>query len=211
MKLQTESLQQKLTDQISENNKLRAQLKGKFFESQTNNNGTSVNTNLFKPSTSGTKLYSVTPFPKSKNVPIGKDHFAAIMGYGDLQMGNILISRVYGRLKDSGILNLFSVGLRAVVVLHGYTQNQIPIPHQFYDKTPYELLRDRKLELKYLYVFGALCYPTNNFKDLGKLRSKANIGIFIGYSPSKKAYQIYNKSLNPNGDTRQLMEKQWKP
>ncbi|GJV93475.1 hypothetical protein Tco_1541288 [Tanacetum coccineum] len=34
-----------------------------------NHNGTSVNTKLSKPSTSGTKLYSVTPFPKSKVIP----------------------------------------------------------------------------------------------------------------------------------------------
>ncbi|GKE66825.1 retrovirus-related pol polyprotein from transposon TNT 1-94, partial [Tanacetum coccineum] len=54
-------------------------------------------------------------------------------------------------------------------------------------------LRDRKLKLKFLHVFGALCYPTNDFKDLGKLQPKADIGIFIGYSPSKKAYRIYKK------------------
>ncbi|GJZ96804.1 retrovirus-related pol polyprotein from transposon TNT 1-94 [Tanacetum coccineum] len=65
--------------------------------------------------------------------------------------------------------------------------------HLRYNKTPYELLRDGKPELKYLYVFRALCYPTNDFKDLGKLQQKADIGIFIGYSPSKKAYQIYTK------------------
>ncbi|GKA89667.1 retrovirus-related pol polyprotein from transposon TNT 1-94 [Tanacetum coccineum] len=52
----------------------------------------------------------------------------------------------------------------------------------------------------YLHVFGALCYPTNDFKDLGKLQPKADIGIFIGYSPSKKAYRIYNKR------TRHIME-----
>ncbi|GJU83288.1 hypothetical protein Tco_1285653 [Tanacetum coccineum] len=68
-RLQTDSLQQKLNDQISENNKLRAQLKGKFFESQMNHNGTSVNTKLSKPSTSETKLYSVTSFPKTKVIP----------------------------------------------------------------------------------------------------------------------------------------------
>ncbi|GJZ83052.1 hypothetical protein Tco_0648225 [Tanacetum coccineum] len=56
------------TSQISENNKLRAQLKGKLFESQMHHNGTSVNTKLSKPSTSETKLYSVTPFPKSKEL-----------------------------------------------------------------------------------------------------------------------------------------------
>ncbi|GJT51474.1 hypothetical protein Tco_0977631 [Tanacetum coccineum] len=52
---------------------------------------------------------------------------------------------------------------------------------------------DRKPELKYLHVFYALCYPTNDFEDIGKLQTKADIGIFIDYSPSKKAYRIYNK------------------
>ncbi|GJY93019.1 retrovirus-related pol polyprotein from transposon TNT 1-94 [Tanacetum coccineum] len=81
-----------------------------------------------------------------------------------------------------------------------YTQNRSLI-HTHYNKTPYELLRDRKLELKYLYVFGALCYLTNDFKDLGKLQPKADFRIFIGYSPSKMAYWIYNKR------TKQIMEK----
>ncbi|GJR55065.1 retrovirus-related pol polyprotein from transposon TNT 1-94 [Tanacetum coccineum] len=31
------------------------------------------------------------------------------------------------------------------------------------------------------------------FIDLGKLKPKANIGIFVGYAPAKKAFQIYNK------------------
>ncbi|GJS45059.1 hypothetical protein Tco_0595180 [Tanacetum coccineum] len=48
---------------------LRAQLKGKFSESLMNHNGTSVNTKISKPSTLGTKLYSVTPLPKSKVIP----------------------------------------------------------------------------------------------------------------------------------------------
>ncbi|GJV54820.1 retrovirus-related pol polyprotein from transposon TNT 1-94 [Tanacetum coccineum] len=69
MKLQTDSLQQKLNDQIYENNKFRAQLKGKFYESQMNDSGTSMNTKLSRPSTSGTKLYLVTPLPKSKVIP----------------------------------------------------------------------------------------------------------------------------------------------
>ncbi|GJV06125.1 retrovirus-related pol polyprotein from transposon TNT 1-94 [Tanacetum coccineum] len=80
-----------------------------------------------------------------------------------------------------------------------YTQNRSLI-HTRYDKTPYELLRNQKPELKYLHVFGTLCYPTNDFEDLRKLQPKVDIGIFIGYSPSKKAYRIYNKR------TRQIME-----
>ncbi|GJS50211.1 retrovirus-related pol polyprotein from transposon TNT 1-94 [Tanacetum coccineum] len=80
-----------------------------------------------------------------------------------------------------------------------YTQNCALI-HPRYNKTLYELLRDRKPELKYLHVFGALCYPTNNFEDLGKLKPNTDIGIFTRYSPSKKAYRIYNKR------TRLIME-----
>ncbi|GJW63353.1 integrase, catalytic region, zinc finger, CCHC-type containing protein [Tanacetum coccineum] len=35
-------------------------------------------------------------------------------------------------------------------------------------------------------VFGALCYPTNDSEDLGKLQPIADIGIFVGYAPSRK-------------------------
>ncbi|GJQ99233.1 retrovirus-related pol polyprotein from transposon TNT 1-94 [Tanacetum coccineum] len=33
---------------------------------------------------------------------------------------------------------------------------------------------------------AALCYPTNDSEDLGKLKAKANIGIFVGYAPNRK-------------------------
>ncbi|GKA13266.1 retrovirus-related pol polyprotein from transposon TNT 1-94 [Tanacetum coccineum] len=85
------------------------------------------------------------------------------------------------------------------VVTTCYTQNRSLI-HTRYNKTPYELLRDRKPELKYLHVLGALCYPINDFEDFRKLQPKADIGIFIDYSPSKKAYRIYNKR------TKQIIE-----
>ncbi|GJS80638.1 retrovirus-related pol polyprotein from transposon TNT 1-94 [Tanacetum coccineum] len=67
-------------------------------------------------------------------------------------------------------------------------------------KTPYELLYDRKPDLSYLHVFGALCYPTNDSEDLGKLKAKADVGNLIGYAPGKKAYRIYNRH------TRRIME-----
>ncbi|GJX38020.1 retrovirus-related pol polyprotein from transposon TNT 1-94 [Tanacetum coccineum] len=73
-----------------------------------------------------------------------------------------------------------------------YTQNR-SIIRRHHGKTPYELLHDRKPDLSYLHVFGALCYPNNDSEDLGKLQAKADIGIFIGYAPKKKAYRIYNR------------------
>nr|GEY93714.1 retrovirus-related Pol polyprotein from transposon TNT 1-94 [Tanacetum cinerariifolium] len=73
-----------------------------------------------------------------------------------------------------------------------YTQNH-SIVRLHHGKTPYELLHGKLPDLSFLYVFGALCYPTNDSEILGKLQPKANICIFIGYAPTKKAFQIYNQ------------------
>ncbi|GJV99712.1 retrovirus-related pol polyprotein from transposon TNT 1-94 [Tanacetum coccineum] len=62
------------------------------------------------------------------------------------------------------------------------------------------LVHDKKPDLTFLRVFGALCYPTNDSEDLGKLQAKADIGIFVGYAPSRKGFRIYNKR------TRRIME-----
>ncbi|GJU92558.1 putative ribonuclease H-like domain-containing protein [Tanacetum coccineum] len=86
-----------------------------------------------------------------------------------------------------------------VVATACYTQNRSLI-HTRHCKTPYELVHDKKLDLTFFRVFGALCYLTNNNKDLGKLQPTANIRIFVGYAPSRKGYRIYNKR------TRRIME-----
>ncbi|GJX63549.1 retrovirus-related pol polyprotein from transposon TNT 1-94 [Tanacetum coccineum] len=44
-----------------------------------------------------------------------------------------------------------------------------------------------------IFMYGALCYPTDDGEDLDKLEPKADIGICVGYVPSKKAFRIYNK------------------
>nr|GEV50376.1 hypothetical protein [Tanacetum cinerariifolium] len=73
-----------------------------------------------------------------------------------------------------------------------YTQNRsiIQLRHV---KTPYELLHNKLPDLLFLHVFGALCYPTNDSENLGKLKPKADIRIFIGYAPTKKAFWIYSR------------------
>nr|GEW10695.1 hypothetical protein [Tanacetum cinerariifolium] len=73
-----------------------------------------------------------------------------------------------------------------------YTQNRSLI-HTRYNKTACELVYNKKPDFTFLCVFGALCYPTNDSKDLGKLQPTADIGIFVGYAPSRKGYKIYNK------------------
>ncbi|GKD70911.1 retrovirus-related pol polyprotein from transposon TNT 1-94, partial [Tanacetum coccineum] len=68
-----------------------------------------------------------------------------------------------------------------------YIQNRSIIRCR-HGKTPYELLYDKLPDLSFFYVFGALCYPTNDSENLGKLQPKDDIGIFIGYAPTKKAF-----------------------
>ncbi|GJY60310.1 integrase, catalytic region, zinc finger, CCHC-type containing protein [Tanacetum coccineum] len=55
-------------------------------------------------------------------------------------------------------------------------------------------MQDKKPDLSFSYIFGSLCYPTNDHEDLGKFDAKTNIRIFVGYAPAKKAFRIYNSS-----------------
>ncbi|GKA56244.1 retrovirus-related pol polyprotein from transposon TNT 1-94, partial [Tanacetum coccineum] len=80
-----------------------------------------------------------------------------------------------------------------------FTQNR-SIIHTRYNKTPYELLRGRKPNIAYFHVFGSLCYPINDRDDLGKMKPKADIGVFIGYSETSTGFRIYNRH------TKMIME-----
>ncbi|GJX50902.1 retrovirus-related pol polyprotein from transposon TNT 1-94 [Tanacetum coccineum] len=352
-KLTTDSLQQKLTNQIFENAMLRAQLQANISEPKMNQNGTSVNTKFEKPSTSGNKLYVVAPFPKTQFIPkvVEKNNLSKIVtshlntnkviekctkvftlgllriesepinayfknirvvhqdylrvtrvlrntagiellvyvsascpftesGYEtwivatsrkknnkpyavtskigktvdrtsyqfvakqNIQKTNHTLLPSTGRVsytnasgshlknkpktdriqqtssrsiknkvevqhrksktpQQNGVVErqnrtlvkaartmlIFSkspkfLGAEAVAT-SCYTQNRSPI-HTRYNKTPYELLRNRKPDLKFLYVFGPLCYPTNDSEDLGKLKPKADIGPELQPSTSRK-------------------------
>ncbi|GJW41947.1 hypothetical protein Tco_0070746 [Tanacetum coccineum] len=121
-------------------------------------------TNITEPNQScGSNASDVPSSSSLVDFRFGNDQIAKIMGYGDYQLGNVTISQVY-----------YVEGLENVTTKH------------------HELLHNKKPDLSYLHVFGALCYPTNDSEDLGKLQQKVDIGIFVGYAPAKKAFQIYN-------------------
>ncbi|GJZ18313.1 retrovirus-related pol polyprotein from transposon TNT 1-94 [Tanacetum coccineum] len=86
----------------------------------------------------------------------------------------------------------YETSMAQAVATTYYTHNRSLIRLR-HGETPYELLHDTKPDLFYLHLFGALCYPTNDSEVLGKLKVKADVGIFIGYAPAKKAYWIYNR------------------
>nr|GEV78363.1 hypothetical protein [Tanacetum cinerariifolium] len=174
------------------------------------------------------------------------DHVVAILGFGDLQWENILITRVYfveglghnlfsvGQFYDSdlerlhilhmdlcGLMRIASINEKLVLEQRNwtlveaartmlifsraplflwaeaiatacFTQNR-SIIHRRFNKTQYELINGRKLDISFLYVFGALCYPKNDHEDIRKLGAKGDIGFFIGYSADSYAYRVFNR------------------
>ena len=60
-------------------------------------------------------------------------------------------------------------------------------------KTPYELWKGRKPNVKYFKIFGSTCFILKDRENVGKFDSRSDEGIFLGYSSTSKAYRIYNK------------------
>nr|GEX38807.1 integrase, catalytic region, zinc finger, CCHC-type, peptidase aspartic, catalytic [Tanacetum cinerariifolium] len=52
------------------------------------------------------------------------------------------------------------------------------------------MIKGRKPNVQYVHVFGSLCYLTNNHDDLGKIKPKAYIGIFVRYSESTRGFYV---------------------
>nr|GEZ22790.1 retrovirus-related Pol polyprotein from transposon TNT 1-94 [Tanacetum cinerariifolium] len=87
-----------------------------------------------------------------------------------------------------------------------FTQNR-SIIHKCFDKTPYEFINKRKPNIKFFRVFRCRCYLLNDYEDVGKLKAKRDIGVFVGYSKESATFGIYNKqtrkiheSVNVNFD-----------
>ncbi|GJT57245.1 retrovirus-related pol polyprotein from transposon TNT 1-94 [Tanacetum coccineum] len=128
-------------------------------------------------------------------VKFKNDHVAKILGYGDYQIGNVTILRVYyveglghnlfsvGQFYDSNlevafrqhtcfhIRNLEGVDVMldleaTPVYTHVNKRQNRSIISLHHGNTPYELLHDELLDLSFLHVFGALCYPTKDSENL---------------------------------------------
>ena len=73
-----------------------------------------------------------------------------------------------------------------------YVLNRVSI-RPILKKTPYELWKGKKPNISYFKVFGCKCFILNQKDDLGKFDSKSDVGIFLGYSTSSKAFRVYNR------------------
>nr|GEV04642.1 hypothetical protein [Tanacetum cinerariifolium] len=90
-------------------------------------------------------------------------------------------------IKGSSGSNMYTISVEDVeaVTTACYTQNRSLI-HTRHNKTPYELVHNKKPDLTFFKVFGALCYSINDSEDLEKFQPTADIEIFVGYAPSMK-------------------------
>ncbi|KAK1384246.1 hypothetical protein POM88_021981 [Heracleum sosnowskyi] len=72
-----------------------------------------------------------------------------------------------------------------------FTQNATLINK--HGKTPYEMVKNKKPNLKYFHIFGCKCFVLKTHPEqLTKFELKADEGIFVGYPLSTKAFRVYN-------------------
>ena len=91
-----------------------------------------------------------------------------------------------------------------------FTQNATLINK--HGKTPYEMVKKKKPNLKYFHVFGCKCFVLKTHPEqLSKFDLKADEGIFVGYPLSTKAFRVYNlrtrvvmESINVSFDDKKI-------
>ncbi|KAI3672653.1 hypothetical protein L6452_38750 [Arctium lappa] len=72
-----------------------------------------------------------------------------------------------------------------------FTHNRTTVVKRFH-KTTYELINNRKPNIKFLRVFGCRCYILRECQGLSNFHKKTDEGYLVGYSLTSKAYRIYN-------------------
>nr|GEV44234.1 retrovirus-related Pol polyprotein from transposon TNT 1-94 [Tanacetum cinerariifolium] len=98
-------------------------------------------------------------------VRFGNNDFDVIAGYGDVA---------------------------EAIAIACFIQNH-SIIHKRFDKTPYELINKIKPNIKFFRVFRCRCYLLNDYEDVGKLKVKGDIGVFVGHSKKSATFRIDNK------------------
>ncbi|GJW32651.1 hypothetical protein Tco_0052683 [Tanacetum coccineum] len=129
-------------------------------------------------------------------VRFGNDHFATITRYRDYIQGNLTICHVYyveGLRLGGFFSSVFNVqsNINKIMVMASK-------PFSFEFGTINQLMSKDLVDG--LPKFKSLCYPTNDHDDIGKMKLKDDIGIFIGYSKSSRGFHIYNRQ------TKKIME-----
>nr|GEU38041.1 integrase, catalytic region, zinc finger, CCHC-type, peptidase aspartic, catalytic [Tanacetum cinerariifolium] len=125
------------------------------------------------------------------------------------QQNIVIESRNHTLVEAARTMLIFSKALlflwAEAVATACYTQNQSLIRTR-QNKTPYELMHDRKPDLKYLHVFSALCYPTNDGEDLRKLKPNVDIGCNFDAFLTKFEPKNYKEAIKESSCIKSMKE-----
>nr|GEV86004.1 hypothetical protein [Tanacetum cinerariifolium] len=176
-----------------------------------------------------TLVYSQKSKEAKKKVPVSnsKINKSLIMGYGDYKIGNVTISRVYfveglghnlfsvGQFCDSELEVAFRQHTCFIRILDGIDLLTGSLGNNLYTLSLRDMMASSLIcllskasktkswlwhrRLSHL-NFGEINHLARQGLVQGKLQPKADIGIFIGYAPTKKAFRIYNRR------TRRIVE-----
>ncbi|GKC20267.1 hypothetical protein Tco_1022417, partial [Tanacetum coccineum] len=130
-------------------------------------------------------------------VRFSNDRIAKIMGYGDYQMGKVTISRVYcveglghklfsvGHFCDSDLEVAFRKHTCYILNLEGVDLLKGSRGSNLYTLSLEDMMLSSPICLL-LKASKTKSWLRHRSEDLGNLKPKANIGIFIGYASAKK-------------------------
>nr|GEZ24122.1 hypothetical protein [Tanacetum cinerariifolium] len=146
--------------------------------------------NLYTPSLRDMMAQGlVRGLPKLK---FKKDHLCSACGMGKSKKKSHKPKFEDTNQEKLYLLHMDLCGPMQAVATACYTQNH-SIVRLRHDKTPHEILHDKLPDLSFFHVFGALCYPTNDSENLGKLQPKADIAMASEQSSSGLA--LYEMTL----------------
>ncbi|GJT75448.1 retrovirus-related pol polyprotein from transposon TNT 1-94 [Tanacetum coccineum] len=146
-------------------------------------------------------------------VRFGNNDFAVIAGYGDVVIGSMKIKKVY-YVEGLGH-NLSSVGQFCDKCLEVafrkstcFVRNEdgVDLLTGDHSSNLYTIALN-EIASNSLACLLAKCYLLNDYDNVGKLKAKGDIGVFVGYSKESAAFRVYNKrtrkiheSVNVNFD-----------
>nr|GFA69116.1 retrovirus-related Pol polyprotein from transposon TNT 1-94 [Tanacetum cinerariifolium] len=221
----TQSISNNMVPNVDESstshNVFNERLEDVYFDASTSFHD-SLNFNTFyqpypheKKWTKDHPLHKIIGDPKSSNKTLAKffnevaitQQFSAVR---TPQQNSVMERRNRTLVEDARTMltfaNLPSFLWAEAIATTCFTQNR-SIIHKHFDKPPYELINKRKPNIKFFRVFGCICHLLNDYEDVGKLKAKGDIGVFVRYSKESAAFRIYNKrtrkihkSVNVNFD-----------
>ncbi|GKB39500.1 retrovirus-related pol polyprotein from transposon TNT 1-94 [Tanacetum coccineum] len=140
-------------------------------------------------------------------VRFGNDDFAVIAGYDDLVLGSMMIKKVYyveglghnlysvGKFYDKGLEVAFQKSTCSVRTEEGVDLLTSDCSSNLYTIALNEITSNSLVYLLAKASSSQYCYILNDYDDVGKLKPKGDIRVFVRYSKAFDAFRVYNKRI----------------